>query len=253
MNSDQNIDQLQRELQHAIAAQKHSEELLEKREKLIHQIEEFSRLSPEEQDNIAQMKQQLRTLDHALDELEHAGEQDIDALREALAKRLAAHSPERGQSYTDSVANLSKATRDLKNTQELQKQCHTLLSHGERALATSQQIWRGGFLGFILGANPNKIILRSLEGMSSSGKRALELLVDMPSLRSNSSLAPALQTWVSLAQAPWTYRTLRAKLPPLLITLQEAVKCLDPALIAAQRNLDTAGNARNTQLGVEHD
>ena len=184
---------------------------------------------------LRQLKQKLKEVDHWLDDLEDRELASVIELEESLAKQLLQLHPEERESYQTLLRQKQVCHAMHRNLEQLLSYGNDLSKFLSRAIAEGQHVKRGGILRFVMGTNPNKVILACLDGVEKTAKQALSTLEECQQgelsigLQSSTyhSLDQQFKTLMHHSRGNWNYGVLARDYPTHLENLRVQLESVE--------------------------
>jgi len=190
---------------------------------------------------LRQLKQKLKEIDHWLDDFEEGESTSLEDLEKTLAQHLLELHPDERERYQTLV-------RQKQVCQDMHRNLEQLLSYGNdlsqflsRAIAEGQRVKRGGIMRFVMGTNPNKVILACLDGVEKTAKQALLTLQKCGQAEASVGLQPStyqaleehLTSLMNHSRANWNYGVLARQYPAHLESLRIQLESVEQRHVEA--------------------
>lgn len=218
-----NLHNLRQTLRQKENALKEAKTYLENRESLQAAINSLShqlsqqRRSPDtitqhDRETLLKLKQRKQEIDHWLDSVEDLSEDLLILERKSLIESILQSSPDQQASYHSLIEEKEKLETLIHLTDALLAISQDLDQYLNKIIAEGQSMRRGGFFRYIMGLNPNLVVLSCFTAIKTSSEQALDLIQNSPPHAfSEEEAAQCIQTLNLLhtaCQSKWRWRTL---------------------------------------------
>lgn len=163
----------------------------------IHQetFETDRKLEGWEQQNklLAEAKKKKQELDHFLDKVEDATDEQINQAEQKLIEALLVYLPDQRLIYTSMENEYSHTKQLLHHLKNLEQELQETLRQLREIFKTRQEIRRRGILRYIVGLSPNLLISMHLKKVEILSCKILDIILKMSSASLPESLLATLQ------------------------------------------------------------
>lgn len=184
---------------------------------------------------IVDLKKKKSEIDHRLDESEELSITDIEAIRLRIIDSILTLSPQQSATLQTLQENVDKQRTALVHLDHLLKIANDLTTCLSRLIDEGLSMRRGGVLRYIMGMNPNLVVIACFNTIQALCTQARPLVDELP-VTLQTSLRSALEAIEKKSHEKWRWSTFATSFQALLDRWStEKVEIMEARIQTAKR------------------